>query len=128
MSIGFRLTVLSSVAEAYELASSMSPLSTERPSSSLRVGSLAPADRRLVLDLLDFVCVILMRSRSDPLLDRCLPLGVTRTRTLGFRWSPAPDPLPGLPPSKYSMSSEVCDLLARCPVLMVTGVPSSGRE
>src|SRR5690349_21129526 len=70
-----------------------------------------------------------MRSRSDdPPLDRCLLLGVTRTRTLGFRCSLAPEPLVGLPPSKYSMSSEVCDLLARCPVLMVTGVPSSGRE
>jgi hypothetical protein len=119
--MGFRLTVLSSVAEAYELASSISPLRTDTP-------SLAVATRRVGLDFLDLVCVILMRSRSDPPFDRCLLLGVRRTRTLGFRCSPEPDEPPALPPSKYSMSSEVCDLLARCPALMVTGVPSSGSE
>lgn len=55
--------------------------------------------------------------------------GVKRTRTLGFR-SVLPEPdADTLPPSKYSMSSEVWERLALWPrVLMVTGVPSSGSE
>ena len=52
--------------------------------------------------------------------------GVRRTRTLGRRSLVEPEA--GLPPSKYSMSNEVCDLLALCRVAMVTGVPSSGIE
>src|SRR5512140_161947 len=98
----------------------MSPASVETASPSLR-----PADRRLLLAFLDFVCVISMR--SEPLLDLCLPLGVRRTRTLGLRCSPELVVLP-LPPSKYSISSDVCDLLARWPALIVTGVPSEGSE
>lgn len=54
--------------------------------------------------------------------------GVTRTRTLGRERT-----LPSaLPPSKYSMSSDVCEVYFLCTVplvlvvLMVTGVPSSG--
>jgi hypothetical protein len=54
--------------------------------------------------------------------------GVTRTRTLGRERTLLSD----LPPSKYSISSDVCEgyFLCRLPftfvVLMVTGVPSSG--
>ena len=54
--------------------------------------------------------------------------GVTRTRTLGRDRTLLSD----FPPSKYSISSEVCEgyFLCRLPlalvVLMVTGVPSSG--
>ncbi len=88
ISIGFRLTLLSSVADAYELRlfeSSKSPLIAEEAASRSLRAWLEPAPaRRLRLAFRDFVSVILMWPRSaSPL--RSLLLGVKRTRTLGLR-------------------------------------------
>ncbi|KAL1838903.1 hypothetical protein VTK73DRAFT_4211 [Phialemonium thermophilum] len=143
MSMGLRLTLDSSVAEAYGLASSMlgllSWLLLLRFSTSPRGVAEpgltgVPERRRLRLALRTLVSVIRMWSRCSaglpPLPLLLFRLGVRRTRTLGLRCSADLEPPEeGLPPSKYSISREVWERLERWPrVLMVTGVPSSGSE